>query len=262
VTGKSRHRGRSPEPEQVLYVDVPVEAGRTVALTGNEADHARRSLRLRTGHPVALVDGRGSRYHGQVTGLAKARLTVRVDVVEPLAPWPRRPLWLGAGILRSARMDTLIEKASELGVARLVPLLLERSVARPHETGSKQDRWQRLAVESLKQSKRSHLMEVAPPAGLEAFLEEIPEGAGLWWADPGGTSPLAAAGAAPAGPASPLVLVVGPEGGLSPPEAGRLKERGGIPVGLGGNRLRAETAALGLVTVALAATGEMGRTGD
>jgi 16S rRNA (uracil1498-N3)-methyltransferase len=158
-------------------------------------------------------------------------------------------------------MDILIEKASELGVARLVPLHLTRSVARPHEAGVKEDRWRRLAVESLKQSKRSHLMEVAAPVPLEAFLEGVPEGAGLWWADPRGISPLAAAARTQASP-GPLVLVVGPEGGISPPEAGLLRDRGGIPVGLGGNRLRAETAALGLVTAALAAIGEMGKTAD
>jgi 16S rRNA (uracil1498-N3)-methyltransferase len=262
VTGRSRRRpGSGGEPEQVLYVPDPVEAGRTVALTGSEADHARRSLRLRTGAPVSLVDGRGSRYHGEVAGLGKARVEVRVRTVETLTPWPHRPLWLGAGILRSTRMDTLVEKASELGVARLVPLLLERVVARPHEAGVKEDRWHRLAVESLKQSKRAHLMEVASPSPLAAFLDAVPEEASLWWADPGGVSPLAAVRATPAG-AAPRVLVVGPEGGLSPSEAGVLGDRGGIPVGLGGNRLRAETAALVLVSAALAAAGEMGKTAD
>lgn len=261
MTGRSRRPRRPGEPEQVLYLDAPADVGRTVALTGGEADHARRSLRLRTGDPVSLVDGRGTRYHGRVAGLGKARMEVQVETAEDLRPWPRRPVWLGAGILRSTRMDTLIEKASELGVARLVPLHLTRSVARPHEAGAKEERWHRLAVESLKQSKRSHLMEVAAPTDLGAFLEDLPGGAGLWWADPGGISPLAAADRTPAD-RIPLVLVVGPEGGISPPEARILADRGGIPVCLGGNRLRAETAALGLLSAALVATGEMGKTAD
>jgi 16S rRNA (uracil1498-N3)-methyltransferase len=250
-----RRRSSIGEPEQLLYLDHPTEPGRKITLGGAEAGHARKSLRLRTGDAVVLVDGRGCRYPGHITDLTKTEVTVRVDAAEPVPTWPRRTIWMGAGILRSTRMDTLIEKASELGVTRLVPLLLRRSVARPHEEGSKQVRWHRLAVESLKQSRRSHLMAVEDPRSLGAFLEGVPAGASLWVADPRGRSPLEAAREALS---EPLVLVVGAEGGLAPDERDLLLARGGIPVGLGGNRLRAETAALALVTGALASLGEMG----
>jgi 16S rRNA (uracil1498-N3)-methyltransferase len=204
------------------------------------------------------VDGAAHRYAGRILDLDRREIRVQVDGVEELPLWPGRTLWLGAGILRSTRMDVVVEKASELGIARFVPLLLERCVARPADAGTKEDRWHRLAVESLKQSRRARLMEVAPPTDLASFLEEIPAPADLWFGDPDGGSLAEAAGKRGEGP---LVLLVGPEGGVAPREEERLRERGGVPIRLGGNRLRAETAGLALVAGALAVLGELGGEG-
>lgn len=249
-----RRRADGEEPEQVLYLPDPPAPGGTAVLSGGEADHARRSLRLRLQDPVSLVDGNGRRFRGTVSGLGKSEMRVRVDSMEILDPWPREEIWLGAGVLRSTRMDTLVEKASELGVSRLCPLVLDRSVARPHEEGAKEQRWQRLAVESMKQCRRARLMEVLPPRSLEAFLEEVPDGATLWAADPGGEPP-AEAGIGPG--EGPVILVVGPEGGLAGPEIELLGARGARWVALGGNRLRAETAAMTLVVAALGVLGAL-----
>lgn len=242
------------EPEQVLYVETGASPGQIVRLEGGEALHARQSLRLRSGDPVHLVDGRGGRFAGEIAAMDKAGLSVRVDSEERIALWPRRTVWLGAGVLRSTRMDFLIEKASELGVARFVPLLLKRCVARPAEDGAKQERWHRLAVESLKQSKRARLLDLAPPSDLDGFLESLPPDRELWVADPEGRAPLDAARETGEGP---LVLVVGPEGGLAPEERGILDRAGGRFVRLGGHRLRAETAVVTLLAAALATLGEM-----
>lgn len=241
-------------PEQVLYQDAELLPGRRTRITGSEADHARRSLRLRSGDPIHLVNGRGRRYAGRVTDLAKQFVEVEVEHEEVLEPWPRRTIWLGAGVLRSTRMDTLVEKASELGVARFVPLVLERSVAKPDSEGAKENRWHRLAIESLKQSRRSRLMEVDEPRTLEAFLEAIPPGSPLWAADPDGVNPLSL----DAEGGDRLDLVVGPEGGLSARERALLANRGARFLALGSNRLRAETAAISLVTSALILGGEFG----
>jgi 16S rRNA (uracil1498-N3)-methyltransferase len=187
-----------------------------------------------------------------VIQIEKRGVVVAVLARESLPVWPSRPIWLAAGILRSTRMDTLVEKASELGVSVFLPLVLERSVARPAEEGTKQERWHRLAVESLKQSKRSHLMRVEDPRGLEDLLAALPPEATIWGADPRGEDPRGAR----FGP-GPLLLLVGPEGGLSPGERARVEEKGIAWISLGGNRLRAETASLTLVAVALARLGEM-----
>lgn len=223
-------------------------------VTGGEVGHARRSLRLRTGDRVALVDGKGMRYHGSIIAMEKTHLDVTIASEETLVTWPTRELWLGAGVLRSTRTDMIVEKASELGVTRLFPLLLEHCVARPQGEGTKLDRWHRIAVGSLKQSKRAHLMAVEPPTDLESFLEVLPSSRTLWVADPDGDSPDQAAREAGEGP---LVLVVGPEGGVSPNEIEQLRDSGARSIRLGGNRLRAETAALCLVTAGLLAHGEM-----
>ena len=234
-------------PEQVLYQDADLALGRTTRLGGSEADHARRSLRLRTGDAVHLVNGRGRRYQGRVVDLGKQFVDVEIQSEEALPVWPQVSVWLGAGVLRSTRMDTLVEKASELGVSRFVPLILERSVAKPGGEGSKEDRWHRLAIESLKQSRRSSLMEVDLPQTLDAFLNALPPDPELWVADPEGDNPSQV----PMSASGTLVLVVGPEGGLSSWERAKLLERGARLIALGRNRLRAETAAISLVTAAI-----------
>ncbi len=239
-------RDESP-PEQVLYQDADLAPGRTTRLEGSEADHARRSLRLRTGDAVHLVNGRGWRYQGRVVDLGKQFVDVAIQSEEALPAWPRVSVWLGAGVLRSTRMDTVVEKASELGVSRFVPLILERSVAKPGNEGSKEDRWHRLAIESLKQSRRSNLMEVDPPQALEAFLKALPPDAALWAADPEGENPSQV----PVSASGTLALVVGPEGGLSGRERSILLDHQARLIALGRNRLRAETAAISLVTAAI-----------
>jgi 16S rRNA (uracil1498-N3)-methyltransferase len=249
-----RRRGGA-EPEQVLYSDAVAGPG-PVVITGSEADHARRSLRMHSGDPVALVDGRGTRYHGRVTDLGKHSVSVTVDRQEPVPVWPSRVFRVGAGVLRSTRMDAVVEKASELGAATLVPLQLKHCVARPHDEGAKLDRWRRIAVESLKQCKRAMLMEVAAPETLEDFLAGIPAGTSLWAADPGGVPPQDAAAQVPA--TADLTLVVGPEGGLADEELRLLRDRGAQLVALGGHRLRAETAVMTLLTAALTTLAELG----
>jgi 16S rRNA (uracil1498-N3)-methyltransferase len=253
--GPRNPMNHAEEPEQVLYAETVPVPGQPTRLEGSEAEHARRSLRLRTGDAVSMVDGRGGRYHGRIVGLDRRGLEVEVAEQERIPVWPRRTIWLGAGVLRSTRMDFIIEKASELGVARLTPLLLKRCVARPAEEGAKQERWHRLAVESLKQSKRATLLELAPPSSLEEFLGGLPPGATVWVADPAGGPPSEAAEGTPAGA---LALVVGPEGGLAEEERGLLARHGARFVGLGGHRLRAETAVVTLLAGALAALGELG----
>jgi len=239
-------RDESP-PEHVLYQDADLAPGRTTRLEGGEAEHARRSLRLRPGDDVHLVNGRGRRYQGRVVDLGKQFVHVEIQSEEALPAWPRTTIWLGAGVLRSTRMDTLVEKASELGVSRFVPLVLERSVAKPGGEGTKEDRWHRLAIESLKQSRRSLLMEVDLPRTLDAFLNALPPDAELWAADPDGDNPSRG----PSSSSGTLALVVGPEGGLSMRERTILLDRKARLVALGRNRLRAETAAIALVTTAI-----------
>jgi len=237
----------APAPEQVLYQDAMLSPGGTTRLEGSEADHARKSLRLRSGDAVHLVNGRGRRYQGRVIDLGKQFVDVEIQAEELLPVWPRANIWLGAGVLRSTRMDTLVEKASELGVRRFVPLVLERSVAKPDGEGTKEGRWHRLAVASLKQSRRAELMEVDVPRTLEAFLNGLPPEAKIWAADPEGENPRDVQVTRP----EMMALVVGPEGGLSSRERSLLAERKARFLALGRNRLRAETAAIALVTAAL-----------
>ncbi|NNF06948.1 MAG: 16S rRNA (uracil(1498)-N(3))-methyltransferase, partial [Candidatus Eisenbacteria bacterium] len=211
-----RRRNSEAEPEQVLYFPEGAQANTTVHLDGPEAQHAQKSLRLRSGDPVVLVDGKGERFHGVIQDMGKRSFEVSIERIEALTPWPSPSICLAAGVLRTSRMDWLVEKASELGAGRFVPLIMDRSVAKPSEGGSKVERWRRIAVESLKQCKRSHLLQVEEPQGLEAFLESL-TGEPLFFAEPSG-EPLQSF----ADPAPAVTLVVGPEGGISEIEQGQL----------------------------------------
>lgn len=247
-------RGGGEPPEQVLFLPEAHGPGEQVRLEGAEAEHALRSLRIRTGDPIHLVDGDGSRHAGSVARIEKHSLEVRIESTERLRPWPGRRIWLAAGILRTARMDLLVEKASELGAERFIPLALKHCVARPSEEGVKTERWGRIAVESLKQCRRARLMEVADPLDLDGFLAALPAERHLFVADPGGEDP---ASLASAHDPAPVVVVVGPEGGLAEEELGILVRHGARRIALGGHRLRAETAGLVLLTLAVAASGGM-----
>jgi 16S rRNA (uracil1498-N3)-methyltransferase len=253
---RENERGRPPagDPEQVLFVDERPAVGGVARLCGGDAEHARRSLRLRTGDAIALVDGKGTRFRGRVASLGKGHMDVTVDREESIPVWPSREIWMGMGVLRSTRMDVVVEKGSELGLSRFVPLVLERSVSRPREEGMKEERWHRLAVESLKQSRRACLMTVAPPTGLEEFLASLPSPRTLWVADPEGVPPAPPARGGEGG----MVLLVGPEGGLTQGERDLLARGGASFISLGKHRLRAETAALTLLVTALSALGEVG----
>lgn len=247
-----RRRALDGEPEQVLYHPHPMGPGTVARVGGGEADHALRSLRLRSGDAVVLVDGRGTRFGGTARIVGK-ELEVTVASREPVPRWPGRTLWLAAGVLRTGRMDILVEKVSELGATRFVPLQLKHCMARPGDHGAKAERWNRIAVESLKQSKRSHLLEIGEVTGLAPFLDALPEKTAVVAADPAGRPPEALEGVT----GQPLVLVVGPEGGLAEEERRLLAGRGAIWIALGGNRLRTETAGVALLVAALDRLGEL-----
>jgi len=203
--------------------------------------HLARVLRLRAGDPVELVDGRG--------GLARARWsddgTPQVDAREPpLAPEPA-PLWLAVAPPRPSRLDWLVEKAAELGVARLI--LLETEYANRPVSPSRVLRLQRKAHEALLQCRRLHALIVEPGIPLEQLAEARAD-ADLWVAAPPPDGASAEDQASwPAAPTDrPLLVVVGPEGGLAPDESAWLASQGAYPVSLGSGVLRVETAALAI----------------
>ncbi len=216
--------------------------GDTLVITGEELSHMAHVMRKQEGDSLMVVDGTGSAYETVI-----ARLERRSAVCSILARHegygePDVRVTLGVGLLKNpARFDLVVEKATELGVHEIIPLLTERTIP----SKSKSGRWKKLTLAAMKQCGRSHWPEVREPAGLRELLgeprdlklvaHEQPSGEG------GGRMPRAG-GMTP--PVKSVLLLVGPEGGFTDDEIGSCRAAGCETVYLGGRRLRTETAAI------------------
>lgn len=220
--------------------------GRRVRFDKDETHHLRRVLRLGPGAVVEVADGTGHVYAVRLETLDPEGATGAI--VESGTPGRESPcaITLAQAVLKGERMDWLVQKATELGVTRIVPLLTERVVARP--TGGRPARWARIAREAVKQCGRPVTPVVESPRPFDALLGEVSSHDVAWLSWEGGGVPLAAA-AREAGRPGRVMLLVGPEGGLNRAEVERAVAAGARVVGLGPRILRAESA--GLVVVAL-----------
>ena len=217
-------------------------AGDRAILEGDEARHLTRVLRAKVGDTVSLFDGRGREWPARVASLGRDR--VELDTSEPtIDPLPPSaiPLTLAVALPKGERQKWMVEKLTELGAARLVPLETTRGVA--EATASAQARLERVVIEACKQCGRNTLMEIAAGRPLDRLLAEVPAGACVVIAHPGGRS-LDAAAVPPA--ATEIIALVGPEGGFTDEELCIADRAGVIRISLGPHILRVETAAIAL----------------
>jgi 16S rRNA (uracil1498-N3)-methyltransferase len=238
-----------------IFADQPLRAGATITLTGDAANHVLRVLRLRQGDALVLFDGSGRDYDGEITGLGRDRLTVTIGAGREVHSESPLEVTLVQGICRGQRMDTVIQKATELGVARIQPVLTHRSVVRLHEERAdrKHEHWQRVAAAAAEQSRRSRIPVVAEPVTFEAAITasaNLPAGVLL---DPSGEALTAISITS-----GPLGLLVGPEGGLTDEERRLAEDCGFRPVRLGPRILRTETAPLAALAVLQFLAGDLG----
>lgn len=206
-------------------------------LGADESRHLLRVSRRKVGDRVEVFNGRGLSVFARVAAGGKNAAELEVEGPPILEPPPECMIEIGAAAPKGDRFDWLVEKAVELGVARLTPLTTERSVVDPRS--SKLDRLRRTIIEASKQSGRNRLMELSPLADLRTFLETA-DGVRLI-ADPQGAPPESW----PRVDRGALVrLIVGPEGGLTDAETAMAEGLGWAPVRLGPHILRIETAVL------------------
>jgi 16S rRNA (uracil1498-N3)-methyltransferase len=222
------------------------EWGGEAWLEGDEARHLGQVLRGQPGKHVWVFDGQGRRAEAEILEVAKTR--VRLKLGKPVAPPPLRPeIILAQAIPKGKMMETIVQKAVELGVREIQPLLTEHTVSRP--SAHKAEKWRRTALEACKQCGQDLLPAVHQPAEIDAWLASL-------GADPGGDELRVIASLAPGArpmrevlrsldsPPRRAVLLVGPEGDFSPPETTAALEAGFRPVSLGRIVLRVETASL------------------
>lgn len=230
-----------------LFVDVPLGQGALVTLPAPASHYLGAVMRLGPGDPVKLFDDRTGEWLGRVEGGSRKALVVRVEAL--LRPRETVPdLWLCAAPLKRGRIDWLAEKACELGVARLAPVLTARTVVDKLNL----DRLRAHMVEAAEQCGRTALPELAEPVTLAVLLRDWPAGRALIFADETGGIPLTQA--ARPGPAA---ILIGPEGGFTVQEREAIRAApGAVGVSLGPRILRADTAAAVAVGVWQAVAGD------
>lgn len=214
-----------------------------------ELRHLTRVLRLKPGDPVILFDGEGKEYQATIRRVTDRQASFAL-VQEPLpeTPEPSVRIILGIGLLKSTKLEWLIQKATELGVGEILPFHSLRVVPRPEETTvrNRLGRWEKIAAEAAKQCRRSRIPRIHPPCSFAEALTAFPEAARIFLWEKEKDRTLNGVLNSP----SPVVYaLVGPEGGFSAEEAKEAEEAGFAPVRLGPRLLRAETAGLAIVAL-------------
>lgn len=227
-----------------LYVDQPLSEDAAILLQDKPAHYLANVLRLGEGAEVLLFDGRSGEWQAAIEAAHKKKLVLRVQR-QTRPPEELPPLTLAFAPVKRAPLEWLVEKATELGVARLQPMITQRTVVERLNP----ERLFAIAIEAAEQCGRTRLPELLEPLKLDALLA-APPGA-ILFADETGGQPLTQA--AQPGPAT---ILTGPEGGFTPEERDRILAAGAIGVGLGPRILRAETAALAAVALYMAAAGD------
>jgi 16S rRNA (uracil1498-N3)-methyltransferase len=221
-----------------FFLTQPPRDGRAV-LTGDEARHLARVMRCAVGDEVVVFDGRGTSWRARVATIGRDEVGLELGAAAIASATPRVPLTLAVALPKGERQKWLVEKLTELGVARLVPLATTRGVA--EATPAAVERLARGVIEACKQCGRDALMEIAPPRSVAEIARDLGHGVTLVVADRDGL-PLDTS----AGEGRPIIAVVGPEGGLTAEELATLEAAGGRRVSLGPHVLRVETAAIAL----------------
>jgi 16S rRNA (uracil1498-N3)-methyltransferase len=218
----------------------------TATLGSEETRHLRDVLRLRTGETVAVFDGRGNEFSARIGSILKnaTQLDILAEI-EPSAAESNLDLTLAVALLKSDKFDLVVQKAVELGVSRIVPLLTVRADVKPKDPTKRADRWRKIALEASKQCGRARLTTIDEPvefadfcasdrAGATAVLFSERSGAGFGQIDLKPTK---------------LIAISGPEGGWDDSEIELARASGILIVTLGGRILRAETAAIAIASI-------------
>jgi 16S rRNA (uracil1498-N3)-methyltransferase len=230
-----------------LYVPGPLGPGISLELGGSQANYLGNVMRLKVDGQALLFDGASGEWLAKVADAGKKRMTLSIE--QRTREQERVPdVWLGFAPIKRTQTDWLVEKATELGVARLIPVMTQRTVAER----VKLERLEAIAIEAAEQCGRTALPEIAEPQPLARFLAERDAQRTLYFADEGGGEP-----AADAFTPGPAIILTGPEGGFTDDERAAVRAAPeAVAISLGPRILRAETAALAALAAWMTAAGD------
>lgn len=239
-----------PKSAPRLFVADPLHPGAPVTIEGPQAHYLSRVMRVGAGDAVVLCDDVTGEWAARVVEAGKRSVTLEaVDLLRQREAVP--DVWLCPALIKKDRFDQVLEKATELGVARIAPVVTRRCVADKLNP----ERARAIVTEAAEQCARTALPELEAPAKLEALLAAWPETRTLYFADENGGTPLAEAigntASACAG------FLIGPEGGFDDQERTAIRALPqAVPVSLGPRILRAETASLASLAIWMAQAGD------
>ena len=238
------------------HVDCPLAPGTRIALPDAAAAHLLRVLRLREGDTCVLFNGDGHDYQARIVAANKRGGEVEILATEPVDNESPLRITLVQGIARGEKMDLILQKATELGVAAFVPASSQRSEVKldPARAGKRLAHWRTVVASACEQSGRARVPGVAPPASLEAAVAALADDGQRLLLDPFADATVAALDPPPG---AALTIAVGPEGGWSPRDRGTLQSAGFTGIRLGPRVLRTETAGLAAIAALQARFGDL-----
>lgn len=230
-----------------VHVPEALTPGRPQAIEGDAANHITRVLRLKAGDPLIVFDGRGGEYAASIEAFRKDAVIVMVGDRSATTRESPFSLTLAQGVSRGERMDWVVQKATELGVTRIVPVMTERTVVKldAGQSARKLAHWHGIAVAACEQSGRDRIPDIATPLALHDFLRGMDPQVTRLLLSPSGTRRVNDLQLKEGG----VVVLIGPEGGLAESEQRAAVAAGFVPVRLGPRVLRTETAALAALTL-------------
>lgn len=237
-----------------LYIPFPLWPGRNIELDDDSAHYVRTVLRLKKDAEILLFNGEGGEFLSILREVSRNRVEIQINRRIERSAESSLQIFLGLGISRGDRMDWSVQKAVELGVNRITPILTERCLVQ--FKGEKKPQrllhWQKIIQHAAEQSGRTRLTELHPIASIHEWLDHQ-QGLKIFL-DPHASASLAALGPRP----SQVTLLTGPEGGFSDHERSRAEAAGFIPVRLGVRILRTETASLAALSAVQTLWGDFG----
>ena len=238
------------------HVDLPLSAEAKIVLPESAAAHLVRVLRLREGDECVLFNGDGHDYAARIVAAGKREVVAQVLSASPVGNESPLRITLIQGVARGEKMDLILQKATELGVAGFIPVLAERTEVKldAERTGKRMAHWRSVIVSACEQSGRARVPELTQPLALGQIATEVRDDAVRFTLDPVGELTLATL-ATPT--VRPVVIAIGPEGGWSPRDREILRVAGFSGLRLGPRVLRTETAGLAAIAALQSRYGDL-----
>ncbi|WP_295864364.1 16S rRNA (uracil(1498)-N(3))-methyltransferase [uncultured Xanthomonas sp.] len=237
------------------HVELPLHAGAEVALPDDVANHLLRVLRLREGDPCVLFNGDGCDYDAELLQAGKRNASVRIGAAQPVDNESPLAITLLQGVARGEKMDLILQKATELGVAAIVPVWAERTEVKldAARVDKRVAHWRSVVISACEQSGRARVPQLSAPLALADAARAAADSPCRLILDPQGEQrlrSLAIGGAA-------ATIAIGPEGGWSPRDRATLEAAGFVGLRLGPRILRTETAGLAAIAALQAHYGDV-----